>query len=180
MSAHHPITLVHHCEHPFVLDRQRTYKQTPDRKPRGLFLSTQTQDGWEEWCLGESYCLPGLAHCTEVQVDPARLLVIQSEEQLRQFDHQYGGGPIDCGVLRGNSQINWPAVAETYQGIVIVPHQWNCRYEPSWYYTWDCATACIWDLAAIMEVRHKENYSPPPLPNDYTEKVEPFHLKGFF
>ena len=37
-------------------------------------------------------------------------------------------------------------------GIIIAPYQWYCRMTVDWYYTWDCASGCIWNLDAIESV----------------------------
>lgn len=31
------------------------------------------------------------------------------------------------------------------------PYQWECRLDRDtfWYYSWDCASACIWNLQAV-------------------------------
>lgn len=48
---------------------------------------------------------------------------------------------------------DWIDVASRYSGIEIAPYQWKRRIHPStfWYYTWDCASGCIWDLSAIKK-----------------------------
>jgi hypothetical protein len=50
--------------------------------------------------------------------------------------------------------INWAGVAKDYQGVIIAPFVWDRRLHDaySWYYTWDCASGCIWDAAAIERV----------------------------
>ncbi|QBI98814.1 hypothetical protein SEA_BOBBY_184 [Mycobacterium phage Bobby] len=45
--------------------------------------------------------------------------------------------------------IDWGKVAADYGGIIIAPYQWSRRMDPHWYYTWDCASGCIWNLEAI-------------------------------
>jgi len=60
--------------------------------------------------------------------------------------------------MRGN--INWPAVAEKYDGIIIAPYIWQRRLSDNpdhfWYYGWDCASGCIWNTEVIEEIHTKE------------------------
>lgn len=53
-------------------------------------------------------------------------------------------------------QLDWPAVVSLYQGIVITPYQWSLRHKLTWYYGWDCASACVWDLSAVESVGELE------------------------
>lgn len=50
--------------------------------------------------------------------------------------------------------VNWPLIATRWDGIIIAPYQWSCRYDDRtfWYYGWDCASGCIWNLHAITDV----------------------------
>ena len=43
-------------------------------------------------------------------------------------------------------------VMDEYDGIIIAPYQYSCRLMNSstaWYYGWDCASGCIWNLGCI-------------------------------
>jgi hypothetical protein len=50
--------------------------------------------------------------------------------------------------------IDWSKVAAKHQGIIIAPYCYARRltYHTAWYYGWDCASGCIWDLKAIQSV----------------------------
>lgn len=57
----------------------------------------------------------------------------------------------------GHDHINWPMVADRYQGIVIAPYLWSRRMDGGlWYYGWDCASGCIWDAAAVASVTARQ------------------------
>lgn len=47
--------------------------------------------------------------------------------------------------------ISWKKVRKNYDGIIIAPYQWDCRNasETTWYYPWDCASGCIWNLEKV-------------------------------
>ena len=42
--------------------------------------------------------------------------------------------------------IDWKKVASKYDGIEIVPYQPKARMNLLWYYGWDIASGCIWNL----------------------------------
>jgi hypothetical protein len=74
----------------------------------------------------------------------ARVLHLSSSDELLAFHAEFG---LD------NWKVSWIAVAEQWQGIIIAPYLWERRLgDPSWYYTWDCASGCIWDATAIASV----------------------------
>jgi len=37
-------------------------------------------------------------------------------------------------------------VSKEYDGIEIAPYQWDARLSLIWYYGWDVASGCIWNL----------------------------------
>jgi hypothetical protein len=51
-------------------------------------------------------------------------------------------------------EIEWRKVAERFDGIIIAPYIWQRRLdlESSWYYSWDCASGCIWNASAVREI----------------------------
>lgn len=138
--------LRHYSSEPFAFDPTRTYDQREEAhcygKPRGLWLSVD--EGWKEWCQDESFNLDGLVHSTEFDVrDDARILRIQTLLDLDIFhrDHAHREAYGDS--------IDWAFVAERYDGILIAPYIWQRRLEYSWYYGWDCASACIWNPGVL-------------------------------
>ena len=60
--------------------------------------------------------------------------------------------------------IDWPKVAERYDGIIIAPYQWSRRLDgPMWYYGWDCASGCVWRARAVLELKSMEELCQQPL-----------------
>lgn len=51
--------------------------------------------------------------------------------------------------------IKWADVAEVYNGILINPYIWEARYNDRtmWYYSWDIASACIWNMNSVNLIR---------------------------
>ena len=61
---------------------------------------------------------------------------------------------VGCDWVRG---IDWDRVLSEYDGIEIAPHQEDLRVDPKfrWYWAWDSAGGCIWNLGAIA------SFGPP-------------------
>jgi len=117
-----------------------------DLKPCGLWLSwDEDPDGWKAWCKAEAFERGRVR--TVFEVDEARLLCIRT---LKEFDafHRRFRAPTERfeGSFEG---LDWSAVAKEAAGIVIRPYQPRRRFTPMWYYPWDCASACVWDLSAV-------------------------------
>jgi hypothetical protein len=137
---------------PWTFARTHVYDPAGRRsKPDGLWVSVG--DDWERWCRSESYGWPEHhRHITTVTLAPdANILVISDPEALRAFTRDH---TIDRWY-----NVNWLPTVAAYDGIVIAPYLWECRLEQgvSWYYTWDCASGCIWSLSAVASVEHRVN-----------------------
>lgn len=136
----------------------RTVQQTSGRgdKPDGLWVSDEdAQASWSAWCREENFRLAHLKHAHVVTLaTDARILMLTTAEQVEALGSEYGrtGVPYPFGS-RADRTIDWPRIAESYQGVLITPYQWSRRMNgPDWYYSWDCASGCIWDAAAIESV----------------------------
>lgn len=149
--------LTHHTDEPFRLNRKRTYEQTSrQHKPHGLWLAVD--DDWRRWCESEEFALERLVVNYGMTIVPdANVLHLKTPEDLYDFTEIYG---------LGHWHVNWPLIAMQYAGIVIAPYQWSCRLNTrtDWYYPWDCASACIWDLSVI---KSKTRLPDTPVPADY-------------
>jgi hypothetical protein len=147
------LQLSHFSGQPIEFDPDRTYIQpaplSAHEKPKGFWVSVDGQYDWREWCLGESWNLDGFASRLPLTLAPtANVLLIETEQALIEFTHRYG---VPAKYSGGSPAIAWPVVADEYDGIIISPYQWGCRYGEltSFYYGWDCASGCIWNLAAL-------------------------------
>ena len=154
MTSIKDMTLAHYSREPLVLDRDRDYPQKYPRrdKPNGLWLSVSGEDDWPSWCRAEGFCLGGLAHETIITLDPAaRILLLESYDDIRGLTEQYPGASHDWSDV---VYPDWGAIAGQFDGIVIAPYSWEARFDPDtfWYYSWDCASGCIWNLDVIMSV----------------------------
>lgn len=140
--------LAHYTRDPFIFNPEQKYEQEGLMKPNGLWLSAEGAHSWKEYCTGESWGLKYLAHCAEIVLRPAaEILRITSVAELDDFSAHYSNGDIhDCRA------VDWSRVAQFYDGILIAPYQWERRTSFMWYYTWDCASGCVWNLNAIESV----------------------------
>lgn len=123
-------------------------------KPNGLWVS----DGpaWKEWCEDEEFWLDSLKFQSRVILQPdANILTLSTPTEIYDFGIQYNSDLPEHLRHMGTLLLNWHEVTKKYQGIIITPYQWGCRLNDMcrWYYGWDCASGCIWDIDAIKELR---------------------------
>jgi hypothetical protein len=149
------MTLKHYAFAPLVL-RQQGYRQMVDFKPQGLWVSVEGPDDWVQWCLAEDYRFGRFVHTVKLRKSN-HICFLRTPSEIRDFtsDHRVERYPGD------RLGINWPDVARAFSGIVIAPYQWECRHDPEtfWYYPWDCASGCIWDLNAISKISDHEEWA---------------------
>ena len=157
-AAKPPMRLIHHSPEPFEFDPEYVYTHHEIAysvgKPRGLWLSDEATDwGWRAWCEAESFRPDALDYETEFTLTPeANVLIITTEDEFKAFGAEWRREPDPDkpwhDYLTG---IDWPKVAERYDGIIITPYRSESRFdfENFWYAGWDCASGCIWNLRAI-------------------------------
>lgn len=148
------VDLFHYTKKPFTLDRNRRYDvgaRSHVGKPNGLWVSVG--DAWEQWCRWEGWNTGSLAVRYRVTLTPgARILCLTTVEDILAFSRGY-----QTEMLFGLEAPDWQRLEfEGWQGVVIAPYQWSLRCDLRWYYPWDCASGCIWDLAAINEMTLSE------------------------
>jgi hypothetical protein len=117
-----------------------------DGKPKGLWVSVKGPYDWHHWCKSSDFRIDRLAVCHRVEIDFTNILIIDTEEKLKGFDHRYHVWSNWCG-----NGINWSRVASDYSGIIIAPYFCNLRLVIDWYYGWDCASGCIWFAKDVVK-----------------------------
>lgn len=149
--------LMHYSAKPIELDRTRTYDLPENRsylpKPYGLWVSVEGEQDWPSWCRDEEWGLDRLVHAYEVTLtSEARILYLQTPGQVRRLAQRYPEVQRPPSILE--PMPDWEAIASDFSGIVIAPYQWSCRMSPDtfWYYGWDCASGCIWDLSVVESI----------------------------
>lgn len=118
-------------------------------KPKGLWFSAgDGEDGWEAWCRAEGFGLDRLKHKTELTFKPsAQILKISSPGELDEFYKKYK----EATAYGLTPSPNWEQVAREYDAIVIAPYLFERRFGKIWYYTWDCASGCVWNAANVID-----------------------------
>lgn len=156
--------LIHYSAEPLVKVDSKAQKPNSMRpfKPKGLWVSVEGEDDWPAWCKAEEFMQNRLAHSTEIVLKPgAKILHLSTAEEIKAFSKQHAfdvleemghKSPLPRKWMMG---VKWANVAQQYQGIVIAPYCYSVRMDDDafWYYTWDCASGCIWDADAIAELR---------------------------
>ncbi len=106
-----------------------------DFKPLGFWYSV---DGdWERWCTSDQHdWLEGHWRHT-VELGQENILRISCAAEIDSFHRRYSVSSY---------RVKWNVVANQYDGIQIAPYIGERRLdgETSWYYSWDCASGCIW------------------------------------
>lgn len=154
--------LMHYQAKPITFDPSRQYKQTEKRatftKPHGFWVSVEGEDDWPSWCRAEEVRSESLTVAHEVRLtDSANIRRITSVDEIDQFHNEFAA-PTDFDIRHRYGTdywgIDWRPVVREYDGIIIAPYLWERRLDGGcgWYYTWDCASGCIWNLAAIESV----------------------------
>jgi hypothetical protein len=153
--------LIHYTDKPFNLE-PRKYDHADvywKNKPRGLWVSVEGEYDWKWWCEAEEFALEDLVVSYEVKLKKdANILLLSIEEEILSLTTKYPFIKPQWDNLKDRRfyegfEINWTKIAENYQGIIISPYIWPCRLDMrcNWYYGWDCASGCLWDLSCIEE-----------------------------
>jgi hypothetical protein len=137
-----------------ALDLSRTYTQTVEKlalhTPNGLWLSITGINDWEKYCLKNYHNLTNLKYEFQVKLKPrANILILHNNAAFEDFEKKYGyyGKNHILGL-----SIRWDEIIKNYQGLalpVILPPLDN---RSPWHDTWNCTSACIWDLQAVEKV----------------------------
>lgn len=129
--------------------------QYPDQmKPNGLWVSVDGPDDWATWCREEDFGdIDQQNRFTVMLNQNANILTLSGLEGLLHFTSRYRNtAPSDLALLSVGEWIDWQAVGDDFQGIIIAPYCYTARMKLLWYYGWDCASGCIWDASAIDQI----------------------------
>lgn len=143
--------LTHYSKHPWQFDphfqypKHRTFFSMT--KPIGLWLSDDRDEkgSWPAWCDGQEFRIDHLAHRKKFHVAMDRVCHLKDYLDIASFTELY--------TDESRYSLDWPQVKRDYAGLLITPYVWEARLEFMWYYGWDCASACIWDLSVLTEVQ---------------------------
>lgn len=154
---------IHYTDKKFDLQPRNYVQQTPywKNKPPGLWVSVKGENDWKSWCEAEHFNVERLAVSYEVILkENAKILFLKTREEILNLCNQYPylkpqwDDPAGKRLCKSN-EIDWEKMQREYQGIIITPYQWECRLDNdcNWYYGWDCASGCIWNIECIEEFK---------------------------
>lgn len=144
---------IHMSKKPFELEH-RTYTQKIDVKPQGFWYGFGSE--WIDWCRAEMPDWVG-KYVYSVDIGNANVFKINDNHNLSKFGRLWRGylHPEIQEERMLVSMINWKEFVqeEKYDGIEINPHQ-NYQdekrgYLHMWYYGWDVASGCVWNLNGV-------------------------------
>lgn len=139
------VMLSHYSDQPTFDLRPASYLQSAEFKPSGLWLSVDGAEDWPYWCGKEGFRLTALAYRHQfVLNDASRILMVTDTNGIDALSQGYGASAYSFGL-------DWSRLAREFGGLIIAPYQWERRLCSSsrWYYSWDCASGCIWDVSTV-------------------------------
>jgi hypothetical protein len=123
----------------------KDYPQEITMKPHGLWFDVD--EDWKRWCIAETFRIDYLKVQHELKIkDYSSILILTSSWDLDLFTEKYD---VELDHYTRHYNINWPTICKQYTGIIISPYCWERRMELMWYYSWDCASGCVWDVSNI-------------------------------
>ena len=140
----------HWSASPMTFSRDHQYKFERDYfKPNGLWFDVDAD--WKRWCEGESFRVDGFAFRHIIELENDGILRLEDARDIDAFTRKYGRQPEQS---YRSIEIDWKHLRSQFRGIVIAPYCWERRMteHTMWYYSWDCASGCVWDLTAVKSV----------------------------
>jgi hypothetical protein len=129
-----------------------TQAVAPSLKPIGFWLSDDDAEvTWRRWCEEADIFLERLTHVHDVTLAAdCRALQLGTPSAIDQFTEAYSVDLLP-GIRRG-IYVDWARVARDYDALICSPYVWERRLGPMWYYGWDCASACVFNPAAVGSI----------------------------
>jgi hypothetical protein len=150
-----PISLAEYADRPQKGPREDGYR-SDYQKPCGTWITDDSEHCWREWCTAENFIREKITHKHRVILDETNILFLRCAYDLDDFTRDFGvdiwWGPDGHPRKHMNRCIEWEKVSGVYDGIIITPYIWERRMDLNWYYTWDCASGCIWNVRAIKAI----------------------------
>lgn len=153
---------VHHSREGSRSDKEPQvsgFSQKASFKPSGLWYECQdgSSESWREFCeFGLTDGANRYDSSYNVILNDYEILFIPDESHFEKFTKMYSVfHPRDPTGSKGlDKVIDWPKVAEHYAGIEICPYLSSKQNDDDyfWYYGWDVASGCVWDMSGIKEL----------------------------
>ena len=132
---------IHMSKKPFELE-PRTFTQTVTVKPSGFWYGFGSE--WIDWTRNEMPEWTG-KYIYDIDTGNTNVLQIKTNAEMLQFNSEY---KADVYMKDAGEAIDWKKVASKYGGIEINPYQYDDAML-SWYYGWDIACGCVWNLSGV-------------------------------
>lgn len=148
------IILSHYSNEPFNFNPDYDFKYQfalDGIKPKGMWFSDDSDYGWPHWCKSEQFRLEFLECKKDFELSLERICVLSSYADIARFTHAYDLGKLGTISIE-KFYMDWAKVREDYAGLLITPYVWKARFDFMWFYGWDCASACVWDLSTLKEL----------------------------
>lgn len=145
--------LEHYSNYPLGQLRAAEQSRIPSNKPQGLWLSVKGQRDWLSFALRLENLQGTLSHCAVFRlVEGANVLHLTTAAEIDTFHKLYSAETNPA--MPEHREIAWQLVAAKFDGIIIAPFQPSRRLDrrSSWYFGWDCASACLWNPRAIERI----------------------------
>lgn len=126
-----------------VRSTEQTGRATEIGKPDGFWFGVGSE--WIDWTESDMPKWKG-DNLYSVEVDEAQCLVIEDELGFREFARTYG---------TRDGMIDWELVAKDHKGIIFKEYFPQYRMKYRWYYSWDVASGCVWDVSAMKRVEQQ-------------------------
>lgn len=140
------IERIHFTKQPLKKLLKIKYRQQKvEPKPNGFWYSAG--DAWLEWCKSDMPQWVG-EHACVLDLGASNILQLDTLEKIKAFSLEFGN---KLYTQARAVFIDWPTVATRWDGIEIIPYQWSIRTDPDhfWYYGWDVASGCVWNLDKV-------------------------------
>jgi hypothetical protein len=133
---------IHNSELPILRVRRKPVSQTYIyHKPQGFWYAIgnvwiKFLEDRKIWRVGD--------YNYSVDTSKANILILYSEAKMLEFTERYKDG-------KKTAFINWDNVAKNYDGIEIPIFMKGLDSDPRtcWYYNWDVASGCVWNMQNI-------------------------------
>lgn len=137
---------IHMSKDPIYKLEKRQYIQKSWDKPDGFWYGFGNE--WIDWAeiAGPEYMGE---YIYEVDINGSNILQIKNYLEITEFTKEYGSSKqIVPGII---FSIDWPRIELKYDGIEINPYMGKVRTDEKtlWYYTWDIASGCIWNMDKV-------------------------------
>jgi hypothetical protein len=154
-----PMPFIHYGRQPLRQVRSMQQGCIADRgdKPEGLWFSVG--DDWRRYCEAERFAMDIFEHGTQIVFAAhAKILALSGASELDAFTDAYRFVPEwarSLPIPGLHTAIDWRSVAGEYDAVVIAPYCRERRQHARtrWYQRWDCASGCVWNAAAVAELR---------------------------